>query len=53
MLSANPDLNAAEVKQILQQTADKIVDTTPDAQFSLRKGTYEVGDGVTGLGSVR
>jgi len=43
VLSANPDLTAAEVKQILEQTADKVVDTTPDAQFSLRKGTYEVG----------
>ncbi|MGA7935716.1 MAG: S8 family serine peptidase [Kovacikia sp.] len=43
VLSANPDLTAAEVRQILQQTADKIVDTTPDPQFNLRKGTYEAG----------
>jgi subtilisin family serine protease len=43
ILSANPDLTASEVKQILQQTADKIVDTNPDPQFSLRKGTYETG----------
>ncbi|WP_390883365.1 proprotein convertase P-domain-containing protein [Kovacikia minuta] len=43
VLSANPDLTAQEVKQILQQTADKIVDTTPDPQFNLRKGTYEAG----------
>ena len=41
VLSANPDLSAAEVKQILQQTADKIVDTDPDLQFGYRKGTYE------------
>lgn len=43
ILSANPDLSAAEVKQILQQTADKIVDSDPDLQFGFRKGTYEAG----------
>jgi len=43
VLSANPDLTAAEVKQILQQTADKIVDTDPDPQLGFRKGTYEAG----------
>lgn len=41
VLSANPDLTAAEVKQVLQQTADKIIDTDPDPQFGFRKGTYE------------
>lgn len=41
ILSANPDLSAAEVKQILQQSADKIVDTNPDPQFGFRKGSYE------------
>jgi subtilisin family serine protease len=41
VLSANPDLTAQEVRQILQQTADKIVDPDPDPQFGLRKGTYE------------
>jgi subtilisin family serine protease len=41
VLSANPDLTAAEVRQILQQTADKIVDKDPDPQLGLRKGTYE------------
>ncbi len=41
VLSANPDLTAAEVRQILQQTADKIVDPAPDPQFGFRKGTYE------------
>jgi subtilisin family serine protease len=43
ILSANPDLTAAEVRQVLQQTADKIVDPNPDPQFGFRKGTYEVG----------
>ncbi|MCD8485712.1 S8 family serine peptidase [Oscillatoria amoena NRMC-F 0135] len=40
VLSANPDLTAAQVKQILQQTADKIVDTSADPQFGFRRGTY-------------
>jgi subtilisin family serine protease len=41
VLSVNPDLTAAEVRQILQQTADKIIDPDPDPQFGFRKGTYE------------
>ena len=41
MLSANPHLTAREVKQILQQTADKIVDESPDPQLGLRLGTYD------------
>ncbi|MBE7383618.1 MAG: S8 family serine peptidase [Leptolyngbya sp. SIO1E4] len=41
MLSANPNLTAREVKQILQQTADKIIDDTPDPQLGLRHGTYD------------
>ncbi|BAU10651.1 peptidase S8 and S53, subtilisin, kexin, sedolisin [Leptolyngbya sp. NIES-3755] len=41
VLSANPDLTAQEVRQILQQTADKITDPDPDPQFGLRKGTYD------------
>jgi subtilisin-like proprotein convertase family protein len=41
VLSANPDLTATDVRQILQQTADKIVDKDPDPQLGLRKGTYE------------
>jgi subtilisin family serine protease len=40
VLSANPDLTAQEVKQILQNTADKLVDPDPDPQLGLRKGTY-------------
>jgi subtilisin family serine protease len=43
VLSANPELTAVEVKQILQQTADKIVDSSADPQFGFRKGTYEAG----------
>jgi len=43
ILSANPDLTAAEVKQILQQTADKIVDRSLDPQFGINQGTYEQG----------
>jgi subtilisin family serine protease len=41
VLSANPQLTAREVRQILEQTADKIVDNNPDPQFGQRKGTYE------------
>jgi subtilisin family serine protease len=41
VLSANSDLTAKDVRQILEQTADKITDTDPDLQFGLRKGTYE------------
>ena len=40
IISANPDLTAQEVKQILQQSADKVVDTDPDPQLGLRMGTY-------------
>ncbi len=43
VLSANPDLTSREVRQILEKTADKIVDTTPDPQFGVVKGTYENG----------
>nr|WP_225906791.1 S8 family serine peptidase [Thermoleptolyngbya sp. PKUAC-SCTB121] len=41
VLSVNPDLTAREVKQILQETADKIVDPDPDPQLGLRFGTYD------------
>ena len=43
MLSVNPDLTAREVQQILQNTADKIVDTEPDPQLNQRYGTYDSG----------
>ncbi len=41
VLSANPDLTAQQVKRILQETADKIIDSDPDPQLGLRKGTYD------------
>ncbi|MBP0020790.1 MAG: S8 family serine peptidase [Cyanobacteria bacterium SBLK] len=41
VLSANPDLTAREVKEILQQTADKIVDRDRDPQLGLQLGTYD------------
>ncbi|NJL66960.1 MAG: S8 family serine peptidase [Microcoleus sp. SM1_3_4] len=41
MLSANPRLTAREVRTILEQTADKIVDSDPDPQFGNRLGTYD------------
>ncbi|MBD2386118.1 S8 family serine peptidase [Cylindrospermum sp. FACHB-282] len=41
VLSANPDLTAQQVKRILQETADKIVDPDPDPQLALRGGTYD------------
>lgn len=41
MLSANPDLTARQVRQILQNTADKIVDRQADPQLGLRRGTYD------------
>ncbi|MEQ9368256.1 MAG: S8 family serine peptidase [Coleofasciculus chthonoplastes F3-SA18-01] len=41
VLSANPDLTAAQVKRILQDTADKIVDRDADPQLGMRLGTYD------------
>jgi subtilisin family serine protease len=41
VLSANPDLTAREVKQILQETADKITDPAPDPQLGFSYGTYD------------
>lgn len=41
VLSANPTLTAREVKQVLQQTADKITDATADPQLGTRYGTYD------------
>jgi subtilisin family serine protease len=41
ILSANSDLTAQQVKRILQETADKIVDPDPDPQLGLREGTYD------------
>ncbi|MEY2978105.1 MAG: hypothetical protein RLZZ435_2244 [Cyanobacteriota bacterium] len=41
MLSINPSLTLAEVKDILRQTAEKRVDPNPDPQLGLRLGSYE------------
>jgi subtilisin family serine protease len=41
VLSANPDLTATQVKRILQETADKIIDTNADPQLGVRAGTYD------------
>ncbi len=41
VLSANPDLTASEVKRLLQETADKIVDRDADPQLGMRLGTYD------------
>ncbi|MEL7332306.1 MAG: S8 family serine peptidase [Cyanobacteria bacterium J06560_2] len=41
MLSANPDLTAREVKQLLQSTTDKIIDKKPDPQLGQNHGTYD------------
>jgi subtilisin family serine protease/subtilisin-like proprotein convertase family protein len=40
VLSVNPNLTAREVKQILQDTADKIRDDSLDLQLGYRKGSY-------------
>ena len=40
MLSANPQLTVADVKTILRQTADRLVDPRPDPQLGLRLGSY-------------
>jgi subtilisin-like proprotein convertase family protein len=40
ILSINPDLTAQDVRQILERTADKIVDRQPDAQLGLSLGLY-------------
>lgn len=41
ILSVNPDLTALQVRQILEQTADKIIDSEPDAQLGLQLGPYD------------
>ncbi|MGC9503478.1 S8 family serine peptidase [Baaleninema sp.] len=41
VLSVNPHLTAAQVKDILQRSADKIVDPEPDPQLGKRLGTYD------------
>lgn len=41
VLSANPELTAAEVKDVLQSTADKIVDADPDIVLGTNRGQYD------------
>ncbi|MCL6434843.1 MAG: S8 family serine peptidase [Leptolyngbyaceae cyanobacterium HOT.MB2.61] len=41
VLSANPELSAADVKEILQTTADKIIDINPDVT-GMNRGVYNV-----------
>ncbi|TVQ06307.1 MAG: peptidase S8 [Leptolyngbya sp. DLM2.Bin27] len=41
MLSVNPNLTARQVREILQATADKIVDRNPDPQLGRQYGTYD------------
>lgn len=41
VLSANPNLTAAQVKEILQSTADKIVDADPDIILGTNGGHYD------------
>ena len=44
VLSANPDLTAQAVREILEQTSDKIVDTDSDIISGVNRGQYD-GDG--------
>lgn len=41
ILSVNPDLTARQVNNILEETADKIIDTEADLQLGRREGTYD------------
>lgn len=41
VLSVNPDLTAQQVKQILQNSADKIIDRDKDPQLGFNYGTYD------------
>lgn len=41
VIAANPDLTARQVKQILEETTDKIVDLTPDPVLGNTKGEYD------------
>lgn len=41
ILSVNPDLTVGQVKRILEESADKIVDLDTDAQLGLRYGSYD------------
>jgi subtilisin family serine protease len=41
ILSVNPELTAAEVKQILENSADKIEDSQEDSIFEVNRGRYD------------
>lgn len=41
VISANPKLSGKQVRQILEETADKIEDLNPDPVLGLQKGTYD------------
>lgn len=41
ILSVNPNLTAKQVRHILEETADKIVDSEPDPQLGLSLGSYD------------
>lgn len=41
--TANPGLSAAQIKEILEQSADKIEDASSDPLYNLAKGTYSNG----------
>lgn len=41
MLSANPELTSGEVREIIQETTDKIVDPDPDPQLGNMLGNYD------------
>ncbi|NJN04628.1 MAG: S8 family serine peptidase [Leptolyngbyaceae cyanobacterium RM1_1_2] len=41
VISVNPYLKAYEVRRILQETADKIVDSSTDPQLGFKYGTYD------------
>ena len=43
VLSVNPELDHGAVRQILEETADKIVDEQPDPVLGRRGGTYDNG----------
>jgi subtilisin family serine protease len=43
VLSANPKLKAVQVKELLESTADKIVDTDPDPVQGKNRGEYIIG----------
>lgn len=40
VISANPELTAKEVRKIIEESTDRIVDKEPDPVLNLSKGTY-------------